>query len=250
MAVSLSIQELQDALRVDSTEDTAQVTRLHGYVSIAVVKYAPNAPDIVHNEAATRLAGFLFDRPYVAGEALSNSMRYSGASSILQPYREHRAGTTGTVTAGEDAIVTPEGSGLSEAQVQTLINTSIQSHAGISAAHHTPPVIQDLGVFDFTTSTSVTTFHDTGLRIPDKNWLFVSRGSTQGGGQTYPPSQWPRVSIADLRLEVVDAGSPGTADPNDQLSYSLGIFANGNLGIKLDGFDTNTYTGSIRFMVT
>ena len=105
MAVTLSVSELQDALRVDSTEDTAQVTRLHGYVSVAVAKYAPDAPEVIQNEAAIRLAGFLYDRPNVSGDAFANALRNSGAANILLPYRIHRAGSTAeAISIADDAV--------------------------------------------------------------------------------------------------------------------------------------------------
>ena len=60
MAVTLSVAQLAAALRLnDSADETAKVTRLLGYVSVAIVNHAPSAPDVAHNEAARRLAGYL-----------------------------------------------------------------------------------------------------------------------------------------------------------------------------------------------
>ena len=94
MAVTITGAELRAALRLnDSTEETAEVTRLLAYATEAVVKHAPSAPDVAHTEAVRRLAGYLFDMPEAArGDAYSNALRNSGAARILSPYRIHRAG--------------------------------------------------------------------------------------------------------------------------------------------------------------
>ena len=94
MAVTITGAELRAALRLnDSTEETAEVTRLLAYATEAVVKHAPSAPDVAHTEAVRRLAGYLFDMPEAArGDAYSNALRNSGAARILSPYRVHRAG--------------------------------------------------------------------------------------------------------------------------------------------------------------
>ena len=58
MAVTLTIEELQAALRLgDSAEETAEVTRLHAYASEAVTRHAPQASDTAMNEAVRRLTG-------------------------------------------------------------------------------------------------------------------------------------------------------------------------------------------------
>ena len=94
MAVTLSIEELRDAIRAgDSTEETVTVTRLIGVASALVLKYSPGAPDAVHDEAAVRVAGYLFDAPS-APNAVANAMRNSGAYAMLMPWRIHRAGST------------------------------------------------------------------------------------------------------------------------------------------------------------
>ena len=89
MAVTLSVAELAAALRLnDSADETAEVTRLLGYVSIAIPNHAPNAPDTVHNEAARRLGGYIFDQPEASrGDSYANAMRSSGAARMLLPYR-------------------------------------------------------------------------------------------------------------------------------------------------------------------
>ena len=96
MAVTLDAVGLAAALRVgDTPEETSEVTRLLGYAAEAVVQHAPDAPDVVHNEAVIRLAGYAMDRPTASrGSSYANVLRNSGAASALLPYRVHRAGST------------------------------------------------------------------------------------------------------------------------------------------------------------
>ena len=106
MAVTITIEELRAALRLtDSTEETAEVTRLLAYCTEAVEKHVPTAPDTIHNEAVRRLCGYLFDMPEAArGDAYSNALRNSGASRMLLPYRVHRLGYTDTVAEANAAV--------------------------------------------------------------------------------------------------------------------------------------------------
>ena len=105
MAVTLTIAELADALRLGSSpEELAQVTRLHAYGGEAVVRHASGATDAAHNEALIRLSGFLYDQPTVTrGDGFSNAIRSSGAARILLPYRIHRAGTTAEAVSVAEA---------------------------------------------------------------------------------------------------------------------------------------------------
>ena len=93
MAV-ITVQELGAAIRAgQSTEETAEVTRLHAYVTAAVDRYAPQAPDAIKSEAMVRLAGYLYDMPNAGrGMGYANTLRNSGAKDMLLPYRSHRAG--------------------------------------------------------------------------------------------------------------------------------------------------------------
>ena len=94
MPVDLTVEQLAAAIRVgDSTEETAEVTRLLAYATVAVEHHAPDAPDVVHNESCIRLAGYLYDAPNAASRTnYANAMRNSGAARILLPWRVHRAG--------------------------------------------------------------------------------------------------------------------------------------------------------------
>ena len=95
MAITLTVEDLRDALRLGTTdEETSQVTRLLGYATAAIENYVETAPDPIHNEAAIRLAGYLFDQPFASrGRAdYSNAFRFSGAANILAPHRRRQLG--------------------------------------------------------------------------------------------------------------------------------------------------------------
>ena len=108
MAVTLTIEELQAALRLgDSAEETAEVTRLHAYASEAVTRHAPQASDTAMNEAVRRLTGYLFDQPEAGrGMAYANALRNSGAAGMLLPYRIHGLGYGDAVEAAQAAVGT------------------------------------------------------------------------------------------------------------------------------------------------
>ena len=108
MAVTMTAAELLGALRLgDSTEEVTEATRLLAFSSEAVVKYAPAASDIAHNESCRRLAGYLFDQPEAArGAAYANAMRNSGAQRMLLPYRTHRLGLSDAVAEAQAAVGT------------------------------------------------------------------------------------------------------------------------------------------------
>ena len=100
MGVTITVDELSVAMRVGlTTEETQEMTRLLAYASEVVVRHASGAPDIVHNTAAWRIVGYLYDQPFAGvGDRYANALRNSGAASVLLPYREHRGGTTGVDT--------------------------------------------------------------------------------------------------------------------------------------------------------
>ena len=88
----------------DSAEETAEATRLLDYCTLAVEQHA-DAPDIAHNEAVRRLAGYLFDQPEASrGDAYANSLRNSGAQRMLLPYRVHRLGIADAVEVVQQAL--------------------------------------------------------------------------------------------------------------------------------------------------
>lgn len=94
MAVTLTAAQLATAIRLGSDPDeTAQAERLLALASEAVTRHAPDAPDVVQDEAVIRLAGYYFDQPQAAsGSGWADALRNSGARALLLPYRTHRAG--------------------------------------------------------------------------------------------------------------------------------------------------------------
>ena len=98
MAVNITVAELASAIRVgDSTEETAQVERLLAYATTAISRHLGDeyalTPEAVVNEAAIRIAGYLFDQPTTSrGSAFANAVRNSGCGRMLLPYTIHRAG--------------------------------------------------------------------------------------------------------------------------------------------------------------
>ena len=105
MAVTLTVDKLMKNMSVDDIDDATElVTERLAYVTEAVTHNVPVAPDVVHNEAAIRLAGYLYDSPRApSGTRYANAMRNSGAASILFPYRVHSAGL-GTAVADANAV--------------------------------------------------------------------------------------------------------------------------------------------------
>ena len=114
MAVTLTQAELSAAIRLgDSAEEVAEATRLLAFTTEAISRHLGDAyegaPEAIVNEAAIRLAGYLFDQPNAGrGLAFANAGRNSGAWTMLLPYRVHRAGTTGeAVAAAQGAVGSP-----------------------------------------------------------------------------------------------------------------------------------------------
>ena len=106
MAVTLTVEQLRDALRLaDSTEETKEATRLLAYATEAVTQHVAVCPDVAHNEAARRVAGYMYDQPEAAsGDGYANALRNSGAGRILLPYRVHRAGYADAVDSAQAAV--------------------------------------------------------------------------------------------------------------------------------------------------
>ena len=137
MAVTLTVQQLAYSLRLlaDTTESVEEpiagvLSGLLGSTSALVLQYAPRAPDAIHNEAATRLAGFLYDVPPGANRQSINPMRDCGAMSLLSSFRVQRA----TVLDDGGASLIPEGVGLNAEQVRDLIQQELAGLGGVTDA--------------------------------------------------------------------------------------------------------------------
>ena len=161
MAVTLSVAQLTAAIRLgDTDEEQGQAARLLALATQVVTKHAPDAPDVIHNESAIRVAGYLYDAPMAAGGAgYGDIIRNSGALSLLLPYRHHRAGSTAEAVAeavsagapgnpvtglsligttltvtfqdGAQTVLTlPAGGGLTEAEVVEIVDAAIAMLGG------------------------------------------------------------------------------------------------------------------------
>ena len=110
MAVTIDVAGLIAALRLsDSPEELAEATRILAYATEAVTKHVETAPNAVHNEAAVRLASYIYDQPTAArGDGYANAMRNSGAARMLLPYRIHRAGHAESIGAAQQAVGTTD----------------------------------------------------------------------------------------------------------------------------------------------
>ena len=118
MPVSITTEGLLNALRLNLNEPMAlEIGRLRAYAEVLVEKLAPDAPTSVLNQAMVQLVGYLFENPIGLG-----SMRQSGASETLAPYR------------GSNVSIPIPSGGLSANAILQLI----AAHAAISAVHHVP----------------------------------------------------------------------------------------------------------------
>lgn len=101
MAVTLSAAQVETTLGVD----TATATRVLATATALVLRFAPDAPDAIANEAALRCSGWLADSPAsgVRRESAgpldasysplaTGALRASGAMSLLGPWKVRRAG--------------------------------------------------------------------------------------------------------------------------------------------------------------
>ena len=95
MPVDLTVAQLAAAMRVgDSLEETAEVTRLLAYASLTVENHAEGAPDAIHNEAAIRIASYVYDQPGASSRSsFANALRNSGAARMMLPWRVHKVGS-------------------------------------------------------------------------------------------------------------------------------------------------------------
>ena len=99
MAVTRTLAQLAADLRigdgVTAPVGTVAVvlTRVAATATEMVIRFAPNAPTAIHDEAFVRLAGWLYDSdPSGANPGGPVAMRASGAASILSAYKVRRGG--------------------------------------------------------------------------------------------------------------------------------------------------------------
>ena len=147
MAVTLTVEALRNALRAgNSDEETTEITRLLGYASAVVDSQVGSTfvPNEVENEAAVRIAAYLYDMPSASrGAAYANVFRNSGAAAMLLPFRTHRAGGIEVQEAGDAPVPAATASGISSAY-QFLAVPAIAVPDDLTSAD-TPVAIPDAG---------------------------------------------------------------------------------------------------------
>ena len=108
--MALTVEILTGALRIGETpEEAAEVERLLSVAVALVEDHASTAPEPIADEAAIRIAAYLFDMPNAGrGASYANVVRNSGAGALLLPWRIQRAGSTAEAVAmTQDSIGTP-----------------------------------------------------------------------------------------------------------------------------------------------
>ena len=111
MPVTTTAPEMVARIRGGSGAATAtEVAELLGYATAQIERYLGSAyattPDVVLNEAARRIVGYLFDRPQASRyTTYAGVLRNSGAGESLLAYRIHRAGSTADAIADAQAAV-------------------------------------------------------------------------------------------------------------------------------------------------
>ncbi len=96
--MAVTVAQLAQALRLsDGTEAPTEpelsiLNRLLGVAEAHVELLAPDAPEAVKDEAAIRMAGYLWDAPTAArGDAFANAWLNSGAGSLVSRWVDRRA---------------------------------------------------------------------------------------------------------------------------------------------------------------
>ena len=97
MSVTVTALQLASAMRIGDGSTALEepqstlVDRVLASATAIVERYAPDAPDAIHNEGCIRLAGYLYDAPPGASQRFSNPFADSGAQALLAHYRVFKA---------------------------------------------------------------------------------------------------------------------------------------------------------------
>lgn len=110
--MAVTAEELTATLRVDPDDADEQsiVARILATGNALVEHYAGNAPTAIKDEAAIRIAGYLYDAPTASRTTMfAHVGRNSGAWGLLLPWRRPSALSTGEAAdAGDTATTTGE----------------------------------------------------------------------------------------------------------------------------------------------
>ena len=115
------------------------LTRLLGVGDATVALLAPDAPDVIKDEAVINYAAQLYDKPSAAsGNRYAAAWLNSGAASLVASWVVRRI--VADVDSDSDSAGTapPSGTGVSESRINQLIDAAIMAHTAIVAAHHEP----------------------------------------------------------------------------------------------------------------
>ena len=112
-SVSLTVGDLAVSLRISSsrmeslqTGVSSILTRHLATATALVERYAPDAPAAILNEAATRVAGFLYDRPPEASTRGISPLLHSGAQALLSSWRNPGLGAQAEATPSGSTAAT------------------------------------------------------------------------------------------------------------------------------------------------
>ena len=269
MAITITVAEVTRAVRAGSGDaTTAEITRLLEYATIVIDDYVDDAPDVVANQAAVMLVGYIFDRPTTYRYAsYANLIRNSGVGSVLLPYRVIRGGNVAqgaidtaqaavgsvgnpvvdvrfasdTLTVefadGNSSTYTIMASDL-DARVQALID----AHAALPEIHHAPGMggTTNLGILDIVDGrlpappVALRTAWQPALDTPVNAATFsVDDGYTTNGGavQPYPPA-WLDAgnNTAAFLMWIASTVTPTVLYPRS-FSFTEGV------ALTVDGVD-------------
>ena len=105
MAVTIIRDEIIDDIGAHHASDLPRLERMLAVATEVVESYAPNAPEVIQNEAAIRFVGYLAQADYgtirsesAGGRSVeyhlnhSTAFRNCGAEMLLTRYKKRRAG--------------------------------------------------------------------------------------------------------------------------------------------------------------
>ena len=138
--MAVTVAQLATAIRLAvsaadlSDEETEILTRQHAVALNQVTRYAPDAPEVVRDEAVVRIVGYLFYSSPAGGRQLyANALASSGAAGLLDQYRSAEFITLGDGTATAASGAMPSGGGAPADQ--EAIDAAIAAHNALVAAH-------------------------------------------------------------------------------------------------------------------
>lgn len=113
--MALTVDQLARALRADASDAdvSAELTRLLAVAVAMAQREAPDAPEAIRDEAAVRIAGWLYDAETATTRRdVANALANSGARALLAPYRKHRAAAVAGAVAAAEEVGTMTGNPL------------------------------------------------------------------------------------------------------------------------------------------